>query len=351
MLVYSFLYLIILLLCIIKTKNKNRYISIILFLFIGLRYDVGWDFRGYYLMAENPHSYTYVYERLELFNKLIYKLTWYLGIVELPFLLYSFLLILFLYLSLKEKKNIKAAWIMFICFPLFMFNYFSLMRQGVAVMIVFYGFVKFMNKNKIYKFLLACLIATLFHGSAIFALIMIPIKKFEETINNKTIKLLLFGFSFFLGDFIVKILLKTSFPYLYYFRNKIGSGGSLIYYLIVLIVGYNILVSSKVNNKDCKYISINNIIFIGGIIFISIGKFGDAGQRMSQYFLIMILFVIDEYISVFKYKRYTYGLFYLLGLFLMIILLNVDKKNPIRSQYTPYKMIFFKGNNNFKKWK
>lgn len=346
MMIYLSLYSIILYL---SVKKKNICISIILFLFIGLRYDVGWDFGTYYAMAKFPDDYTYIYERLEFFNKLIYKLTWYSGIVELPFIFYSLLLILFLYLSIKENENKEAAWIMFICFPLFMFNYFSLMRQGVAIMIVFYGFVKFMNKNKSYKFLCFCLIATLFHGSALFSLIMIPIKKIESTINNKVIKLLLFGSSFFLGDFIVKILLTTSFPYLYYFRNKIGTGGSLIYYLIVLIVAYNILVASKVNNKDSKYISINNIVFIGGIIFISIGKFGDAGQRMSQYFLIMILFVIDEYISLFKQKRFMYSLFYLLGLFLIVILLNLDRKNPIRSQYTPYKMIFFKGNNDSKK--
>ena len=355
MIPYIFLYITIVSIGYIKFENKkntNNLCFTIIFLFMGFRYDVGWDFRWYYALAQKIYLNKYSifltmkdlkvwdtekfkFIRLEFFNKIIYKIVWFLETPQIIIFIYSFLLLYFIKKGLcNEKKNSIYPWILFLSIPIFFFNFMSLMRQAVAIGIIFYSY-RYIRSRDIKKYLIIIFLASLFHSTALF---IIPQYFLYNLKLSKKKLFLMFMSSFFAKPFLMIILKLGIFSkYRVYVNNSLGEGGKIIYFLIIAIGALIILFYNQlIMRKNNKYFI--NMIIIGCFIYISLISLGHLGPRISMYYIIYILYIGKDFIYLFKNKELTKGLFLILNGLLILFTLYGDLINPYRSQYVPYRI-------------
>ncbi len=359
MIPYIFLYITIGSIGYIKFENKkniNNLCFIIIFLFMGFRYNVGWDFRWYFALAQKTYLNKYSifmtlkdigawdpdkfqYLRLEFLNKAIYKIAWYLKSPQIVVLIYSFLMLYFIKKGLdNERKYSIYPWIIFLSIPIFFFNFNSLMRQAVAIGIIFYSY-RYIKSRDIKKYLITIILAFLFHSTSIF--IIPQYFLYNIKLSKKKLMLILMS-SFFAKPFLMVVLKLDIFSkYRIYINNSLGEGGKIIYFLIIIIgalvlLFYNQLIRRKNNNFFI------NMIILGCFIYISLISLGHLGPRISMYYIIYILYIGKDFIYLFQNKELTKGLFLILNGLLILFTLYVDLINPIRKQYIPYRIVFLK---------
>jgi hypothetical protein len=145
--VYIFFLLITILLLFQKDKRVHYIFLSVLILFAGLRGGIGIDFVNYnkwYNITVNDNNLEIGY--VGIMNVFAY---FNLSIYHIQFLFFSGTL-LFISLSLKKyTNNLKYAWFFYLIFPYFFLYSFILMRQYLAMAIVFWSF-QFLLKNKLW---------------------------------------------------------------------------------------------------------------------------------------------------------------------------------------------------------
>lgn len=373
MVMYIFIFFLLIILSKLFTKKyTNNICFIILFIFSAIRFDVGWDFQVYYSLATKFDYLKYsifitksetllkinqVWEKelwlyfvMEPLNKVLYKVGWFLKSPQLIIGLYSFLILFFIKkgLDYKKKKDYEI-WLFFYSFPLFYFHSLSTMRQWLAVSIIFFSY-KYIEDRKGIKFILCVLIAGLFHYTAF----LLAILYFISYLNlKKEVLVFLFFISFFSKGFLEKLLLldlPVISKYKVYILTSIGKGGKIIFFLIILLY-LGILIISYLDKKFYEQ-NKNAIIYtcFGCFIYIALIDFGHLGPRMSEYFIVFILYFLDDAEKVlkkkFKIKKY---IFILIEFLLLILLLHVDKNHIVRSQLVPYEAFFLNKDKTFHK--
>ncbi len=156
-------FLIFFLLLVLPKKNINKTAFILLLIFFSIRYNIGADFLEYYKVGKeyemlgtslfvDLRDYVsgegYLYYKIEILNRVLYQITWFFKNPQVIIFLYSFLELYFIKKGLDRQKIYnRYVWILFFSFPVFMTNYVGIMRQCVAVSIIFYNYSNIIEKN------------------------------------------------------------------------------------------------------------------------------------------------------------------------------------------------------------
>ncbi len=337
-------------------KKKNFFCYLILVIFIGIRYEVGFDFESYYNLGEKseyiildlfrkniPLSFDsspsfYQYYRFEILNKILYKIVWFFkGGGQLAIFFYSFLTIYLFKISIEFVKNKTVLpWLIFYSVPIYLFYYLSIMRQGIAILLCFFSY-RFILKKELLKFLLTVLVAIGFHKSAV---IFIP-AFFLRNVNLRSIlglAILFFSFSF---DKILKIIVEITGFYNHYLAEKyqITSGTKIIYLFLIVYTLINIKIyrNRKWYEKNKEKI---NIFFIGIYLFWGLKSFGLTGVRLANYYLVYFIYLAEISLNKLKPQKLIKLITHLILLFILLIALIVDVSKNERSQLIPYKIFF-----------
>lgn len=346
-------FIIFFLLVVLPLKNINKFAFILLLMFLSIRYNIGSDFPTYYKLGKEYEMFGtplfvtlndylggegYLYYRVEFLNRILYQITWYLKNPQVLIFLYSFLQLYFIKKGL-DKQNIfsKYPWILFFSFPIFMFSYMSIMRQAVAMSIVFYNYNNIIKKQY-FKSFVFMIIAFLFHNSALCGLAL-----YLTLLNIKIkIKYLLFLEGIFLGFFIFLKKFGSNFSflekYVLFFTNNVRSGGGKVFYLILLISIFLMIFYKKILEYNKNDENLLNIVLVGSIFYLNIYLMGDIASRIGVYFIFFILYIIDDIINIFNNKRLMTIMFVFCCFFLMNISLYLDSKNSC--VLSPYKVYF-----------
>ncbi len=171
---------------------------------------------------------------------------------------------------------------------------------------------------------------------------------------KKGVLVFLFFISFFSKEFFKKLLLldlPVISKYKIYVLAFIGKGRGSIFFLIILLY-FGILI---IIYFDKKFYEQNKDAIIytcfGCFIYIALINFGHLGARMSEYFIIFILYFLDDAEKILKKKlKIKKYIFVLIELLFLILLLYGDKKNNIvRSQWVPYEVFFLNKDKTFHK--
>lgn len=352
--------LIFLLLCLIKNDKKSNLICFLLILlFMGSRYEVGKDwglyypiatkmefskyplFRGYFEKIPFGDYYLYRYLTFEISNRILYKIVWLLKWPQLIIYLYSFLCLIFIKLGLEniEQKYIKYSWILFFSFPEFFLLNTNLMRQAVAISIIFFSYKFILNKKKI-KFLLCILLAVSFHTSSIF-FICAYLVNYIKRINKKII-FYIYIVCFFGKDILLLILNNSKIipkKYIYYLSTTFLGGIKTNYLLYILGLLFIIfIVKAKENRK------IILIILIGFYLNLLFKDTGYLVIRTRVYFLVFVLYLTPLLLKRYKISKLIFIIFCFISL---VLSLYNDTISKYGGQYVPYK-IFIQENNNGK---
>lgn len=296
-----------------KKKSFNSNLRKVLFfasifiivVFAAMRNNVGTDYKNYLNMvtSEKYSSLTTFFadKDTEIGFFLINYIGRFFNSIQVTMAIASFITIIFYHLAMKkfEKENV-IAYLIFL-FTIFPFS-FNIVRQAMAMSIVFYA-IAFLYKKDYKKFILLIFLAATIHLTALFSLVLILFDArlyFKE--NDKTYKkyiipgvllsltlIFMINFTFFIG-------LITKLPYLEhysYLTNSVNVGGNKDIYLTAVLLILIVIFSFRSYKKDIN-LQVLLIFIIFAVILLLGGFFNPDAKRIATYFdLVYIVFIIE----------------------------------------------------------
>lgn len=220
---------------------------------------------------------------------------------------------------LNQEKEYDLFLMSFIFLIAFFTVAFNIMRQFIAVSLIFYATYKLRNGNKIQYFIIV-FFAFLFHVTGIFGLLFYIIETIGSINNYKTkrnvLKLfVLLLLAIFIG--IATIAFFSRHIYSGYLEN-VNSGGNRDFYVIILkclilfALKKILKKKSRASNKYLFYILIGLVIGITGFYSYYI-------KRLYYYFIIYECFSFSLLPSAFKQKKFVTSLVVMFYIFLFIL--------------------------------
>lgn len=277
-------------------------IFVLLWIVAGFREGVGTDYYPYkdyffktevYTLFNNPFEWGYY-----LLNKIINILT---GNSRFIFLIVSFFILYVINKTiLKHSPNYYLSILLFINLY-FYFNSLNIMRQFIAIAIVFYS-VQYIYQRDLKRFSISIVIASFFHLTSLFFWFMYFIvqKKYKTYVYLLGILLsLLFVFLF---PYITNLLIVIMPRYEAYLTNMFTSSSS--YSVILIIISTLMFAYILLRNKEWEKenIILFNLVYIGLILNIA-ASFNFLFYRVSIYFYIFVILLIPNLVQKVD-KRY-----------------------------------------------
>lgn len=192
------------------------------------------------------------------------------------------------YRFIKDNSNNYLLSVLMYINLLFFYQSMTMMRQFLALSIVLLFSLKFVKEKKIFKFILSIIIASLFHSSALIAILLYPIYYLKY--SKKMV------FIIFLSSMIVLITLNQVYPFVAsmlnretYYMTMVGETklaniiSTLIYFVMFLFCSF---VSKKGEGYE-KDFYLYTLIVAAAIFFISINM--AVLSRASQYYAILAI--------------------------------------------------------------
>lgn len=311
------------------SEGTGYYIAALLLTFIAcFRFDVGWDYVNYYNIIDEKRLAALIrFEPLSLMVSLPAILT---DSPYLFFILSGGIIYPLTFYALK-KNSVSPAVSLIVYMGLFYLISFSIVRQSMALGICFYAF-KYIKNRRFYKYLVAIIIATLFHYSAIVSLIIYPI---YHWIKLKYLIILLFVGLLFRNLFF-GILANYGLYDDYLLKLNDIEGGSLTkYFNLLLFFSFFILI--KIKSYKIEEKKILSIIVVGLFAPYYLGN--AMGERIGYYFLIYYCYAIPLLLQgKMLYKRNLYTLIF--STYFLAMIYFTSNISGQKSAYTPYRTIF-----------
>lgn len=191
-----------------KTKRVLFWLLFaILVFFAGFRWDVGIDWFNYMELFDLENGVGFDSDWMEGGNVWLSSLLYLCGFIDAGYYLWvaAFITLFFIFWSIKEYSPapILSA-ILLVCLGTY-FDLLNGVRQYIAISIIVFSW-QFIFKKQLTRYILAVILAGLFHASAF---IMLPVYFIYKLRFNKNwliiLALLAFVLSFFIGPFVVQI--------------------------------------------------------------------------------------------------------------------------------------------------
>lgn len=337
----------------------------------GMRYDVGVDHLSY---LEGYIQHEYVGKQELLFN-LLSDISWKFNLhYVLYFSIIAFIQVFFFYYAFNKEKYLYP----FLTFFLFtngtLFFWMNGIRQALAMCIWIFS-LKYIIDKKIWKYVLCCIIAFLFHRSAIILIVFYPIlRNGRDYFKSIQLQLLVFAgafaFSLLFESFILHIApLITSYASItggdYYgsydvealmnsFKEPEGTG---LAYLFEIIMNISVILNSKKLKTfyDSKNFNIVYFFFFLGTITMYIFPVGVIAIRRPFSYLYIFMTIMYAYYLYYLYKtklkNYPLGTFHaikyygIITIYLSIFYLSLITSNE--NAHLWYQFFFQRNINGF----
>lgn len=320
---------------VVTRKNNLLLIAfILLFCMSAFRFNIGWDYWAYYDTIRYGLE-SNIISRDEYASILLINLSKYTGITNLFFFINSFICIFLIYKTIKTySTNPWLSLIFFLCFPLLFLNSLSVIRFFTALSITFYGF-KYILEKKMLKYLFLVVLASLFHKSALIALIFY----FVRYIKLDSFKLFLILITTpFIGGVVNSIVVNFLPKYKFYTQVTQNQEGTKAIIFFVALAFISIMLMDKITkNDEVAKIYLNSFI-LGVAIYLMFYSQGTMGHRLSLYGTIYSLLLVSKIISLFNHRIERVFIEFLFCLLLVAMFIYT----LITGAYTyiPYRTIF-----------
>ncbi|WP_203363364.1 EpsG family protein [Bacillus sp. REN10] len=320
-----------------KTLVRKIYL-IILITFSGFRYNVGWDYKAYSMIIDSLRNYGInIYDKGEPLSNLLLTISSKFQ-TNLFFFLITSIVIYYLIIKTLDQYSVNyyLSLLFFIGFPLFYLNSLSVIRNFIAIAICFWAY-KYLKKNQTLKYMIAVLIAFLFHKTALVALLLIPLRNVRI---NKVFSVILITSSFFLQTVFVKIFEYVRIPGYsnYFIELDMGAnhGGNKVIFMLLLIFVILLLVHNEKVSKEANFFY--NSFVIGLFFYNAFLDMGTVAHRATLYFTMYGLLALPEYIKLYKKERLliSYSMYCaFICMFVYTIYLTI---NMVEGPYIPYRL-------------
>ena len=282
-------------------KNKYRilekfliFISFIIALLpMGLRYGIGTDYFFTYL----PHFYGTAKGRMKfseigfnLINKVIFDLT---GDYKVLFFVTSALFLVFIYKGIIENSNNLVISILIVFLGQSYFYAMNIVRQAIAMAIIFYSF-KYLKKDSKIIFSIFCILASFIHSSALIMILLV----FIYNINMENKKKILFIIMIIIFQPVISNLIKlviAQTKYNWYYNSIFNTGEAPLILIILNLIIFimNIFYSNSKQFEDKEYKILSNINYIGVCLLILSSSI-PLINRLVRYFTIFQILLIPK---------------------------------------------------------
>ena len=294
----------------LKNKNyrllKTFIITMLIILPIGLRSpNMGNDTEAYINIFYDCNKYENFFEpflRYEMGYIILNRL---IGLIYLnhnfAFCVIAFLTVFpLVYISLK-KSEMPIFSINLILLLGFFGSYMNILRQSLAVTIIFISYFYFKDK-KYFKYALLVLLATSMHKTGLFGLLIIPISLIKFNSFNESIAIYFTLFIVLSFNYILKLLAIIFPQYAHYFSGSYFDGtGRLamafnVIFLLVIIVLIEIYRRKyfKDNEQASKSTFFDWMPYILLCLFL-IGFRANIVDRITSYFSILLIIYLPNF--------------------------------------------------------
>ena len=320
---------------------------ILIFIFCAIRFDVGYDYSMYYgLIGGNIKYYTAQINRIEYLPRQLLLFSSYIKFYQFFFIATSFIITYFFYKSIKENSEDKwLSTLIFVCFPIFFFMSLSVIRQFIAIAIIFYSF-KFLKRREFWKYLAIIICCFFIHNSSILAL---PFYFIYGNFINKKIIVFIYLLGFFSSKTIAFLIELSSERYSIYLNKIEGDGGSLILIFFQVLGLFLLPLVYNFRDKDDKDFNFYLLTYyIGLFIWASLSKFGHAGIRGGLYYMTFTILLIPHLKNKIKEYKIVRNLIAIICFLFFFINLYIGSRHKVKDANLPYQTYFFKSTKDFK---
>lgn len=245
------------------------------------------------------------------------------------FFVTSFMVVFcYLHIFKKYSKDYTASVFIFITLGTYTF-FFNGLRQGLA-MAIFSLAIPYLLKRNFYKYFFICILASLFHTTA---LLMLP---FYLLVNLK-VKLVYKLITVFLGSlifskYLITYIASTNERYESYTQTSENSGGLLTlgFYVTILLIVYVCSYIYKIKDKDFIQMLAFYALGVTFMIPIALLESNPSGpQRLLPYFTWILALILP-----FLYKKINNNYINIILFFLAVIYFIITTSRF--SNLTPY---------------
>lgn len=320
---------------------------ILIFIFCAIRFDVGYDYSMYYELIEgNIKYFTAQINRIEYLPRQLVLFSSFIKFYQFFFIVTSFIITYFFYKSIKENSEDKwLSTLIFVCFPIFFFMSLSVIRQFIAIAIIFYSF-KFIKRREFWKYLAVIICCFFIHNSSILAL---PIYFIYGNFINKKIIVFIYLLGFFSSKTLAFLIELSSERYSIYLNEIKGDGGSLILIFFQVLGLFLLPLVYNFRDKEDKDFNFYLLTYyIGLFIWASLSKFGHAGIRGGLYYMTFTILLIPHLKNKIKEYKIVRNSIAIICFLFFFINLYIGSKHKVKDANLPYQTYFFKSTKDFK---
>lgn len=278
-------------------KKKRRYLivaAILLSMVAGLRGStVGIDTQGYVHYFELiAHGKTqYVYGMEPSFIAICKVLLYLLQDTSILLLIFALITNILIFLRIWDfRKYISLPWTVTVYFGIFYFMTFNIMRQFVAVAIVFWS-TRYLQKKSYIKFILAILIASLFHNSALLGLLFFCFEITAWKYLNRAQKRLL-TCAILCAPLALYYIMRIALRYQGYFSSVSSSIGLMVLvkfllFILLFITARRLISIGKDEELDTRVRYSELMVheyYLAGLGLTTIGYYFSYMDRLGLYF-------------------------------------------------------------------
>lgn len=342
------------------TYKKNIFIillSSIVSFFIGNRFvDIGRDTEQYISKFDKYSSIEYVFDGFEIgFSLLMHLFSKYTSSVEFFFFFISFLitsvyLFVFnrIFVGNFNKKSFGFGGMIFFFSLLLMSSWYITMttnglRQGIALVFLYYGLVDLFYDNKKFKFLIFYILSISFHYSVLAVGPFLLLKYIRFRYTFALWFLIALGYVYGLNEIIIRFISEKfnlpiyNFIKYYSLERGVTSGGLYngfstnffiytvfwpIILLIILKVRFKVKSSKIIWEKVITLIKIYFLLSLPYFIF-GFGPFSNRYAMLALFFVPVLQFQIFNTIS-FKNIINSFNIVFFLIIFLWFMFFRLD---------------------------
>lgn len=349
---YFFVLIILTILALTEVLLREKKISFItlsiMSLMAGLRFFTGYDFISYKNFFEKIDNVRDVFNGSIDAEKGYLFLNFIFSKLELNFyffiLFFSLLSISLLGYFVYKHTSFPSLFLIYYYARFFLVRDMGQIRSSLACIILLYA-IPFMIKKKLVPFLLIVFLASLFHITAWFFIVVYLFNIIFEKLTTKTVIWLLTG-STIIGSIIqIPQLYIWAIPnrYIAYFTSPSYTDGNwlmnpVLWMQVGIFFGIFYLCSLSDPEEQSFIEGMLKVYLLSSLILISAGTLGTVGGRISTLFSTSEVFLVPYLFMNLTRNRLSNLLLYFAFTFFILCLIFVV--SGAYTEYIPYQTIF-----------
>lgn len=307
-------------------RKKLMYIASFLMLMLtaGLRYETGGDWTSYTDIFDTIEpidrvlagdNYYFEWLKLEIGYRYLNSIVKFIAPnVQLLFFIVALIISSFIFKGINQYSPYPIMGAVIYFGILFFALDMIVLRQGLAVAIVFCGY-KYIEEKRFLKFVLVCAVASLFHISALIGVVIY----FGAQPRYPSWLLATLGIGFF-GVLVLQIkwmdtiavsLLSMQIDELAasklvaYTQNEVyaASRGITLGLLVNVMVFVVLLIRRKRLEKQKYFNLFLNLFILYLFVYCCMSEFVEVGNRLKYYFMISFVILIPQIVMSFETAR------------------------------------------------